>query len=173
VIFELGKTLIYRYIHQHWYICHIALPVYRNTQHRSILTVVSTTSAPLFQHLRYQRNVCHQGGFLADRPVIFFEICLSSGRICNARNNLCWAFYSGWINVHSGDSNSGFNALQVFYSSSYWWFQLPLFLIPNCNPSCPRLIQPQVQTFMFVVSVVRVGVELIHWCCCLSLPFTE
>jgi hypothetical protein len=38
--------------------CLIALSVRRNPQHRSLLTVVSATSAPPFQ-LRHQRNVCH------------------------------------------------------------------------------------------------------------------
>jgi hypothetical protein len=32
---------------------------------RSLLTVVSATSAPPFQPLRHPRNVCHQGGCLA------------------------------------------------------------------------------------------------------------
>jgi hypothetical protein len=60
VIFEPGKTFISRHIlHQHWYTCPIALPLHRNLQHRSLLTVVATTSAPSFQHLRHQRNVCH------------------------------------------------------------------------------------------------------------------
>jgi hypothetical protein len=35
-----------RVLHQHWYTCTIALPVYRNPRHRSLLTVVSATSAP-------------------------------------------------------------------------------------------------------------------------------
>jgi hypothetical protein len=33
--------------------------VSRNPQHRSLLNVVSATSAPSFQPLRHQRNVCH------------------------------------------------------------------------------------------------------------------
>jgi hypothetical protein len=54
-----GKTYISRHnLHQHWYTCPIALPVRRNPQHRSLLAVVSATSAPPFQHLRHQRNVC-------------------------------------------------------------------------------------------------------------------
>jgi hypothetical protein len=57
---NLGKTFISRCIlHQHWYIRPIALPVRRKLQHTSLLTVVSATSAPPFQHLRYQRNVCY------------------------------------------------------------------------------------------------------------------
>jgi hypothetical protein len=44
------------------YTCPIALPVRRNPQDRSILTVVSPTSVPLFQPLRHQQNFCHQGG---------------------------------------------------------------------------------------------------------------
>jgi hypothetical protein len=39
----------------------IALPVRRIPQQRSLLTVVSATSAPPFQPLRHQQNVCHQG----------------------------------------------------------------------------------------------------------------
>jgi hypothetical protein len=35
--------------------------VRRNPQHRSLLTVVSATSAPPFQTLLHQRNVCHTG----------------------------------------------------------------------------------------------------------------
>jgi hypothetical protein len=55
------KTCISRHIlHQHWYTCPVALPVRRNPQHRSLLTVVSANSAPPFQPLRHQRNVCHQ-----------------------------------------------------------------------------------------------------------------
>jgi hypothetical protein len=61
VIFETGKTFISLLIlHQYWYSCPIALPARRNQQHRSILTVVSATSAPPFQPLRHQRNVCHR-----------------------------------------------------------------------------------------------------------------
>jgi hypothetical protein len=33
--------------------------VHQNPQHRSLLTVFSVTSAPLFQPLPHQRNVCH------------------------------------------------------------------------------------------------------------------
>jgi hypothetical protein len=47
-------------------ICHMS-PVRRNPQHTNLLTVVSATSAPEFQHLRHQRNICHQGGFFADQ----------------------------------------------------------------------------------------------------------
>jgi hypothetical protein len=54
------KTFISRHIlHQHWYTCPIPLPVRRNPQHISLLSVVSATYAPPFQPLRYQRNVCH------------------------------------------------------------------------------------------------------------------
>jgi hypothetical protein len=54
------KTFIFRHIiHKPWYICPIALPVRRNRQHISHLTVFSIISAPPFQPLRYQRNVCH------------------------------------------------------------------------------------------------------------------
>jgi hypothetical protein len=64
VIFKYGKKKksFFRYIlHQHWYICPIALPVRRNTQRRNLLTVVSATFAPPFQPFRQQRNVFHQG----------------------------------------------------------------------------------------------------------------
>jgi hypothetical protein len=45
------KTFISRHIlHQHWYTCPIALPVRRNPQRRSLLTVA--TSAPRIHHLR-------------------------------------------------------------------------------------------------------------------------
>jgi hypothetical protein len=44
------KTFISRHVlHQHWYTCPIALPMRRNPQHRSLLTVISATSAPRFQ----------------------------------------------------------------------------------------------------------------------------
>jgi hypothetical protein len=47
------KALISRNIlHQHWYTCPIALPVRRNSQHMSLLTVMPANSAPPFQHLR-------------------------------------------------------------------------------------------------------------------------
>jgi hypothetical protein len=47
------KTIISQHIlHQHWYTFPVALPVRRNSQHRSLLTVVSATSSPPFQHLR-------------------------------------------------------------------------------------------------------------------------
>jgi hypothetical protein len=60
VIFEPGKKNISRNIlHQHFYTCPIALPVRRNPQHRSLLTLVSATSAPPFRLLRHQRNICH------------------------------------------------------------------------------------------------------------------
>jgi hypothetical protein len=36
-----------------------------NMQHISLLAVVSANPALLFQPLHHQRNVCHQGGFLA------------------------------------------------------------------------------------------------------------
>jgi hypothetical protein len=47
--------------------CPFALPVRRNPQHRSLLTVVSATSAPPFQPLRHQGNICNLGGFIADQ----------------------------------------------------------------------------------------------------------
>jgi hypothetical protein len=57
---KLGKTLfISRHtLHQHWYTCPIALPALRNPQHRSLLAVVSATSAPPFRIL-LQWNFCH------------------------------------------------------------------------------------------------------------------
>jgi hypothetical protein len=45
--------------HVHWYSCSVTLKVRRNTQHRSVLTVVSATSAPPFQHLRHQRTAAN------------------------------------------------------------------------------------------------------------------
>jgi hypothetical protein len=57
---SLKKTYISRHIlHQHWYSCPVALPVRQNPQHRSLLALVSATSAPTFRPLRHQRNVCH------------------------------------------------------------------------------------------------------------------
>jgi hypothetical protein len=54
------KHFISRHVlHQHGYTCLIALPGRQSPQHRSVLTVVSVTSAPPFQPLRHQRNVCH------------------------------------------------------------------------------------------------------------------
>jgi hypothetical protein len=54
------KKNISRYIIQkHRYTCPIALPVLESPQHGSLLTVVSAKSAPPFQPLRHQRNVCH------------------------------------------------------------------------------------------------------------------
>jgi hypothetical protein len=54
------KTFISRHIlHQHWHTCPIALPLRRNSQHRSLLTVVWANSGPPFQPLRHQRNICH------------------------------------------------------------------------------------------------------------------
>jgi hypothetical protein len=46
---------------QHWCTCPIALPVGRNQQHKSLLTVVSAISACPFQPLRHLRNACHPG----------------------------------------------------------------------------------------------------------------
>jgi hypothetical protein len=51
------KNISRHILYQHWYTCPIALPMRRNRQHRSILTVVSATSASQFQP-RHQRNVC-------------------------------------------------------------------------------------------------------------------
>jgi hypothetical protein len=51
---NLEKICISRHIlHQHWYTCPIALPVRRNPQHRSLLTVVSANSVPPFHYLRF------------------------------------------------------------------------------------------------------------------------
>jgi hypothetical protein len=63
-----GKAFIARYnLHQHWYTCPIVLPMRRNPQHRSLLTVISTHFAPPFQPLRHQLHICQQAGFLADQ----------------------------------------------------------------------------------------------------------
>jgi hypothetical protein len=52
------EAFISRHIlHQHWYTYPNALAVRRNAQDRSVLTVVSATSATPFQLLRHQRNV--------------------------------------------------------------------------------------------------------------------
>jgi hypothetical protein len=62
MIVEPGKNICFsrHILHQHWHTCPIALPLRRNPQHRSLLIVVSATSAPPFQPLHHQRNVCHQ-----------------------------------------------------------------------------------------------------------------
>jgi hypothetical protein len=46
-----GKNHLFRrhIFHQHLYTCPITLTMLRNLQHRSLLIVVSATSAPLFQ----------------------------------------------------------------------------------------------------------------------------
>jgi hypothetical protein len=55
------KTFISRHIlHQHWYTCPIALTVCRNHQHRSLLTLVSDSSASPFQPPVHQWNILHQ-----------------------------------------------------------------------------------------------------------------
>jgi hypothetical protein len=52
-----GKTFSSQHvIHQHWYMCPIVLPVRRNSQHTSLFTVVSATSAPPFQPLRHRET---------------------------------------------------------------------------------------------------------------------
>jgi hypothetical protein len=54
------RTFISRHIlHQHWDTCPIVSPVCWNPQHRSLLTVVSAISTPLFQPLCRQWNVYH------------------------------------------------------------------------------------------------------------------
>jgi hypothetical protein len=62
VILEPGKkAFISRHIlRQRRYACPIALPVRRNPQHGSHLTVVSATSGSPLQLLRHQRNIFHQ-----------------------------------------------------------------------------------------------------------------
>jgi hypothetical protein len=50
---KLEKTFIsWHILHQHWYTCPITLPMRRNPQHRSILTVVSANSATEFHRQR-------------------------------------------------------------------------------------------------------------------------
>jgi hypothetical protein len=57
---NLEETFISRHIiHQHLYICPIALPVPRNPQNIRLLAVFSATSGSPFQPLSHQRNVCH------------------------------------------------------------------------------------------------------------------
>jgi hypothetical protein len=59
-MFEPGKNIYFStYPPPTLYICPIALPMRRNLQHRSILTVVSITFALLLQPIRQQRTVCH------------------------------------------------------------------------------------------------------------------
>jgi hypothetical protein len=59
VIFETERKKSRHILHQHWYICLIVLPVRRNRQPRSLLTVASATCAPMFQPNPHQRNVCY------------------------------------------------------------------------------------------------------------------
>jgi hypothetical protein len=59
------KNIYWHIFHQHVYTCSIAFPVYWNPQHWSLLTVVSAPSAPPFQPLHHQWNVCHKGGFFS------------------------------------------------------------------------------------------------------------
>jgi hypothetical protein len=53
------KYVIRHILQQHWYAYPIVLSLRRNPQHRSLLNVVSAISAPPFQSLRHQRNICH------------------------------------------------------------------------------------------------------------------
>jgi hypothetical protein len=58
-IWNWKKTLFSRHnLCHHWYTSHCFASVFY-PQHRSLLTVLSATSAPLYQPLRHQRNVCH------------------------------------------------------------------------------------------------------------------
>jgi hypothetical protein len=57
-IWEKKTFISWHILYQHWYTCPIDLPVHRNLQHKSLLTLASATSAPPFQPLRLQRNVC-------------------------------------------------------------------------------------------------------------------
>jgi hypothetical protein len=57
---KLRKTFLSRCtLNQQWYICPIVLPLRRNPQHRSFLTVVSATSSPTLQPLHHQRNLSY------------------------------------------------------------------------------------------------------------------
>jgi hypothetical protein len=61
MIFEPGKKHSRHISHQHWYTCPIALPVRRNSQHRSLLNFVSAISAPgwaLFETFECPRENC-------------------------------------------------------------------------------------------------------------------
>jgi hypothetical protein len=80
VIVEPVKTFISQHtLRQHWYICPIALPVRRNPQHRSFLTVVSSpgrASSATFKcrpscELLYATNSSHhnQETFLYEYPL--------------------------------------------------------------------------------------------------------
>jgi hypothetical protein len=66
MIFKPGITLYFlTYLHQHWYTCPITYNSVE-TCNIEVLTVVSGTSAPLFQSHHHQWNVCHQGGFFSE-----------------------------------------------------------------------------------------------------------
>jgi hypothetical protein len=59
-IFEPENKIISRYIfHRQRHTRPIASPMRRNSRHRSLFIVVSATSAPPFQPLYHQRNICH------------------------------------------------------------------------------------------------------------------
>jgi hypothetical protein len=108
---NLEKAIISRHIlHQHWYTRPNALPVRRNRQHRSLVTVVTVTSAPPFQSLRHQRNICHpavnrftrQTLPTANRKYFFVNIlCIES--FCtqkkNAQQNAALRYYTSnaWL----------------------------------------------------------------------------
>jgi hypothetical protein len=100
---KLEKTFISRhFLHQHWYICPIALPVRWNPKNRSILTVVWATSISPLQ-LLHQRKVCHpvvNRFTLQTLPKInmnhfFMDIlCISPFVHINAQQNAAFRYYT-------------------------------------------------------------------------------
>jgi hypothetical protein len=95
VIFEPGKKIISRHIlYQHWYTCPISLPLRRNPQHKSLLTVISANSAPPFHHLRLS-NVFERISRLSYEPLYktntshrkhFFMIILCIESFCSKKH---------------------------------------------------------------------------------------
>jgi hypothetical protein len=100
---NLEKTFISPHVlHQHWYTRPIALPVRRNPQHRSFLTVVSATSAPPFQPFRHQRYLCHPDMNRFKRQTLptvntkhfFMKLCAFSPFALKKKNNRTLLFGS-------------------------------------------------------------------------------
>jgi hypothetical protein len=113
---NLEKTFISQHIlHQHWYTCPITLPVRRNSQQRSLLTVVSATSTPPFQPLRHQRNVCHQCGFFS-RP----NRWKSLGPTVNRKYSLWIAFACSSLATKNSQQNVALQQHTPQAKSPFW-----------------------------------------------------
>jgi hypothetical protein len=153
------KTFISRHVlHQHYYTCPIALPVLRNPQHRSLLTVVSATSAPPFQPLRHQRNVCH--------PVVnrFTRQTLPTINMKHfLMNILCIESFCPQkrTTVHCSSVVNSSNTVAILTTETSLWHALAL-LLPRKSRCCCLVIHKenvlhQVQLFygLFTDSLVQ------------------